>query len=373
RDTWYYPPDIAGDLKDVDLPNEVKGEILACAFEYTRCVIPLYTNWDRYIAWMRLMMIAIVCEFKGNMVDVMAGDTILGHSLSGTLAALFDGTPGHEDMAREFRAYLLIASDKASNRCHGELFRRTVNCLAQSPSLWFRLRACDFFARFTIAAALACNDANDVWFSDAEFDMLCEIGMTMYDTVGFYKHLAEGETHNTFAYMPQDMRIQAFRQCREVLWALDATWAHQPKMHIVTNFLRFVGGPIHMMMRRYRFVDEGLTIGKPETEHVVSQTRANFKLWNRVDANKAKDVGEADIQRYRDVLARSEEVLFRGLAEILEIGGDGNCDTCRYRASYGAEATHHFGGVELCDGCGVTWRDFLESFPERAAQVFPEL
>ncbi|KAJ6489435.1 hypothetical protein DFH09DRAFT_1105411 [Mycena vulgaris] len=45
----------------------------------------------------------------------------------------------------------------------------------------------------------------------------------------------------------------------------------------------------------------------------------------------------------------------------------------RIRTSYGAETTHRFGGVELCNGCKDKWRDFLESFPERAAQAFPEI
>lgn len=55
-------------------------------------------------------------------------------------------------------------------------------------------------------------------------NQLCEIGDTMYDSVAFYKHRSEGETNSTFAYMPPDLRVQAFRQCREVLWALDAAW-----------------------------------------------------------------------------------------------------------------------------------------------------
>ncbi|KAJ6622761.1 BcABA3 [Mycena sp. CBHHK59/15] len=373
HDTWYYPPDIADDLKDVDLPDEVKGEIFACAWEYARCVIPHYTNWNRYIAFMRIIVMGTIVEFKGSMVDVAGGDNILGYSLSGTLAALFEGTPGHEDMAREYRSFLLVTADKASDRRNGELFRRYVNSLAQSPGHWFRMRDCDALARFTIAAALACNDLDDVWFSDEQFHMLGEIGVTMYDAVAFFKHRSEGETNSSFAYIPEEMRVEAFRQCREVLWALDAAWAHQPKMQTVTNFVRIFGGPIHMMMRRYRFVEEDLTIGKPETKHVVMQTRANFKLWNRVDATKMKDVSQEEIQRYRDSVARSDELMFRGLAEFLETGGDGNCDTCRYRASYGAETTHRFGGVELCDGCRTKWGDFVESFPERAAQVFPEL
>jgi hypothetical protein len=373
RDKWFYPPEIANDLKDVDLPAQVKSEILACTFEYTRCIIPMYTNWDRYVAWMRLLMIAIVVEFRGSMVDVTASDILLGHSLSGNLDALFEGTPGHEAMGREFRAFLLFTSHKASDKRYGELFRRYVNCLARSPSQWFRLRECDFFARFTMAAALACNDADDIWFSDEQFVLLSEIGMTMYDAVAFYKHRAEGEVHSTFAYMPEDMRVRAFKQCREVLWALDTAWARQPKMQIVTNFLRFVGGPIHMMMRRYRFVEEGLTMGKPEVDHVVAQTRVNFKLWNRFDVNETKDVDEEDMQRYRAVLARSEELLFPGLAELLESGGEGHCDSCHYRVSYGAQTIHCFGGVGLCDGCRAEWREFLESLPKRAAQQFPAL
>lgn len=136
-----------------------------------------------------------------------------------------------------------------------------------------------------------------------------------------------------------------------------------------------------MMMRRYRFVEEGMTIGKQEDLAVVEETRNNFKLWNRVDAKKAhsdnfaKDKAkyEAELKRYEAALARSDELMFRGLREFLEEGGDGHCDTCRYRDSYGAEAAHAFGGVELCEGCKPVWRDWLLSFPERAAEVFPEL
>ncbi|KAJ6597673.1 hypothetical protein DFH09DRAFT_1399325 [Mycena vulgaris] len=371
RDTWYYPPEIADDLKGVNLADEVKAEILACAWEYTRCVIPHYTNWDRYIAFACVTVVGIVAEFKGSLVEVMKGDNILGYSLSGILTTLFRGTRWHEDMAREFRNFILISADKSSNRRNGELFRRYVNSLPQSSSCWFRLRDCDCLARFTIAASLACNDEYDLWFSEEQFGILIEIAITMYDAVAFYKHRSEGEVHSTFAYMPHDMRVKAFRQYREILWALDAAWAGEPEMAVVLNFLRIFGGAIHMMMRRYQLVDEDSTIGKPETEHVVTQTHAHVRLWNRVDA--ANDVGEESIQRYRDVLAREDELLFPGLAEILETAGDGLCDTCHYRASYGAETTHRFGGVELCDGCKANWREFLVTFPERAAQAFPEL
>ncbi|KAJ7282440.1 BcABA3 [Mycena rebaudengoi] len=374
RDTWYYPPEIADDMKGVNLADEVKAEIFTCAWENTRCVIPNYTNWARYLAFVRLIVIAVTVEFKGSLVDLMAGDAILGYSLSGSLDALFDGTAHHEEMAREYRTALLMTADKTSKRREGELFRRYVNSLAQSPRNYFRLRDCDAAARFTIAAALACNDIDDVWFSEEQFELLSEIAITMYDAVAFYKHRSEGEVHNTFAYMPEDMRVKAFRQCREVLWALDAVWGGPGKVpSIVPNFCRAFGGTVHMLMRRYRFVDEGLTIGMPETEQVVVKARANVKLWSRIDANNMKAISVESIHRYRDVLARSDEPLFAGLAEILETAGDGHCDTCRYRPSYGAETTHRFGGVVLCDECRAQWRNFLESFPERAAQAFPEL
>ncbi|KAH7122020.1 hypothetical protein B0J13DRAFT_648154 [Dactylonectria estremocensis] len=357
---WYFPPDIAYDLDSVDLPPSVKAEVFACAWEYSRCIIPQFTNWNRYVAFMRTIVMGIVAEFRGDLVDVTAGDNILGYSLDGTLAELFEGTPGHEDMAREFKTFLLITSEKTSHRRDGELFRRYVNTLASSPKVWFRIRDCDALARFSIAAALACNDLDDVWYSDDELDILCEIGDTMYDAVAFYKHRSEGETNSTFAYVPEDARIQACHVARELLWALDVAMARCPQHAIAINFVRFFGGPLHMMMRRYRFVEDGLTIGNPESDAVVQQNRRNFKLWNRVDA---KDVQVQGKQRYAELLTRSDELMFRGLGGLLESFGGGQCST----------SSRQFGGVQLCDGCSTQWRDFVETLPERAKTVFPQI
>lgn len=83
----------------------------------------------------------------------------------------------HSDtMVREYRSCLLISSEKASSRRDGELFRRHVDALAKSPHQWFRMRDADALARYTIAAALACNDLDDVWFTDEQFEILAEIG-----------------------------------------------------------------------------------------------------------------------------------------------------------------------------------------------------
>ena len=368
-DAWFFPSEIENDLRDIDLPERVIGETLACAWEYTRCVIPTYTNWDRYVAFVRIIVIGIIAEFRGALVDVSSGDDILGYDLKELLDTVFAGTPAHEEMAREYRTFLLITADKCSSRRDSELFRRYVNALAQSPKQWFRLRDCDALVRFTIAAALACNDFDKIWFNEDELQILAELGDTLYDAVAFHKHRAEGETNSTFAYVDDEMRTESFRRCREVLWALDIAWARSPTHRCVLNFLRPFGGPIHMMMRRYRFVEDGLAIGKPETEYVIHQTRQNFKLWNRIDVTE-KYVQDA---RYSDALARGDRLMFPGLAEILEGSDTGTCVQCRHRLSYGAKSAGQFGGVELCERCRENWKDYVEAFPERAVKIFPVL
>ncbi|KAJ4385999.1 Molybdenum cofactor sulfurase [Gnomoniopsis smithogilvyi] len=375
QDIYYYPPEIANDLQGVNLPDEIKAECFACAWEYTRCVIPQYTNWTRYVAFMRTIIIGIIAEFKGHMVDVSAGDEILGYNLQDVLDGLFKGTVGHELMCREYRSFLLITSEKTSEKRSGELFRRYVNSLAQSPRHWFRMRDCDALARFTVVSAMVCNDLDDAWFTDDQFEILTELGDVLYDAVAFYKHRSEGETNSTFAYMPPDLRLKAFHEARELLWALDVAWRRRDYHASVTNFIRFFGGPIHMMMRRYRFVEENLTIGKPEDENVVNQNRENFKLWNRVDARVQAQarIHRDEILRYRALLARSDELMFPELADFLETGGEGVCDKCLYRDSYGAQRTFQFGGVQLCDDCKAVWIRWCESLPARVAKAFPEV
>lgn len=54
------------------------------------------------------------------------------------------------------------------------------------------MRDCDALVRFTVAAALACNDFEAVLSGEEQFQILGEIGCAMYDVVAFYKHRAEG-------------------------------------------------------------------------------------------------------------------------------------------------------------------------------------
>ena len=78
----------------MDLPQKTKDEVLTTAFEYARTVIPKYTNWKRYVAFMRIIMIGTIAEFRGSLVDVLAGDDMLGYNLNEVLATLFAGTRG---------------------------------------------------------------------------------------------------------------------------------------------------------------------------------------------------------------------------------------------------------------------------------------
>ena len=124
-----------------------------------------------------------------------------------------------------------------------------------------------------------------------------------------------------------------------------------------------------MMMRRYRFIEDGLTIGKPETEDVIAETRRHFKLWNRVDANHEY---HADSARCLDVISQSDRLMFSGLSDLLQ-NSDDHCKDCKFRLSYGAEVSGCFGGVELCAHCEEDWKLYIESLPQRAEAVFPLL
>ena len=285
----------------------------------------------------------------------------------------FAGTAGHAVLGREYRAYLLFTGDKASAaRRRGLLFRRYVDSLARSPAEWFRLRDCDALVRLTAAAALACNDADAVWFREPQWAVLAEVAAVLYDAVAFYKHRAEAETNSTFAYFPADLRADYFGRCRGLLWRLDAVWAHSRPHLCVVNFVRYFGGPIKMTMRRYRFAEEGLTVGRPETEDVVEQTRRNVKLWNRLDAGKG---GESeDVDRYERVLDGQEKLLFPGQAETLRRGeSEASCGKCVRRSSYGTQTLGQFGGVQLCGTCQGKWRGYADGVVARAEAAFPEL
>ena len=133
--------------------------------------------------------------------------------------------------------------------------------------------------------------------------------------------------------------------------------------------MRFLGGPIQTMMRRYRFVEEGLRLGVAETERVEDEARRHVRLWHRVEQT-GDPRGDA---RFEAVVAREDELLIPGMADMLRDDGAGRCGDCRYRLVYGAEASGRFGGVQLCGPCTKQWQDYLETLPSRAIAAFPVL
>ncbi|KAF2227526.1 hypothetical protein BDZ85DRAFT_277421 [Elsinoe ampelina] len=135
---------------------------------------------------MRCIIIGIITEARGEMVDLTTVPaSVLGYDLDGVLHDLFAGTAGHADMARKFRSFLLITSHKASAKRSEALFTRYVIAVANKPRQWFQSKDADAPASWTIAAALVCNDLDDPWFSEEQFEVLSEIGDTMYDAASF--------------------------------------------------------------------------------------------------------------------------------------------------------------------------------------------
>ena len=57
-------------------------------------MIPQYTNWNRYVAFMRTIIMGIIAEYRGDLIEVASNDNLLGYNLTDVLADLFDGTPG---------------------------------------------------------------------------------------------------------------------------------------------------------------------------------------------------------------------------------------------------------------------------------------
>jgi hypothetical protein len=137
HDKWFYPAVVADDLASVDLPNNQKQELLNCARECARCLISSYTNWDRYIAFVRLGTIVNLAEFRGDLLDMASNDRFpFGYDLDMLLETMFGGGDRAtcENLAREIHTYLLVTEVKTNKTKRGdsELFRRHVNVLTAS-------------------------------------------------------------------------------------------------------------------------------------------------------------------------------------------------------------------------------------------------
>lgn len=369
NEVWFNPAIFENDLLGIEFPEITRQEIIAHAWEYARCVIPQFSNWDRIVAFARTIAVGIVAEFSGPMVDVINDPAPLGINLDEQFDILFRGTEGDDSMYREFRNFLITTTEKTSLNRNSKFFHRYMTALTDSPKQWFRLRDCDALARYALTSSYVCNDIDHGWYDEEQIQILTELADTLYDATAYYKHRAEGETHSTFYYVGQDLRRETFRRYRQVLWAMDKAWSQDLLGRTTTNFIRFYGGPIHMCMRRYRFVEDDLMIGRVESERVVGQARRNFKLWYRVDAT---ETGWSDARL--GLLSQPDSpMLFPGFAEMLRQARTPSCAHCRYPDRYGAQGSGEFGGVELCTDCRLDWRQYIHNFPERAMTHFPDL
>lgn len=67
-DRWFFPQELRVGLVSFDMPVHTIDEALACAWEYSRSVIPTWTNWPRYLAFNRTIIIAVTGEFRGDLI-----------------------------------------------------------------------------------------------------------------------------------------------------------------------------------------------------------------------------------------------------------------------------------------------------------------
>jgi hypothetical protein len=144
--------------------------------------------------------------------------------------------------------------------------------------------------------------------------------------------------------------------------------------------VRLFGGPIHMMMRRYRFVEEDLVIGKSEDERVRKAAKKNEKLWNRLDDSGVQSRKREGQRRYEKILRKEDRLLFPGFVDILEesnrqdsaagsperAGSDEEDDTDPY-------AAQKFGGEQLTHREREKWRSYASRLNDRVKREFPEV
>jgi hypothetical protein len=364
-DNWFYPKELENEFRSSGLPAEQIPELLATAWEYDRCTVPEFTNWERYMALARLCAIGTMAEYNAAYVDLFSGDRVLGYDIDEQLDILFGGSVVRDDMGSEYKSSLLFMTQKSGGRRGSKLFHRYADALAYSLEDYCRIRDCDGMFRFFVFAAIACNDSNE-WLTEAEMRILAEIAVTSYDSVAFYKHRAEGEISNTFAYANPELRAPNFRRCREILWSLDVNWASNIAKRCAIHFCRAVAGPIHVIMRRYRYLEDGMTLGKPETEEMVQQARRNVKLWYRNDS----DLPVTD-EYYDTVMAQQKNLLFPGFADMLNRRDEDKCPNCIRKDFYGANKINEFSGVRLCSSCQTKWNDYMETIVERAREILP--
>ncbi|KAK3349211.1 hypothetical protein B0T25DRAFT_609867 [Lasiosphaeria hispida] len=93
-----------------------------------------------------------------------------------------------------------------------------------------------------------------------------------------------------------------------LLWQLDVAWVASLPHHCIVDFIRAFGRPIHLMMRRHRYVEDGLALENPETDVIIAQAERNVKLWSRMGRAKtrAEEGSRIGKERFGEVMSRQD-------------------------------------------------------------------
>ena len=80
-DKWFYPDELEIHLEPYGVQREKIAEIITQSWELNRCIVPEFSNWDRYMALTRLGVIAYVADYTGRAIDVVDDGPWIGYDI----------------------------------------------------------------------------------------------------------------------------------------------------------------------------------------------------------------------------------------------------------------------------------------------------
>jgi hypothetical protein len=363
--TWLFPRIFANDLAEIALPESTKQDILSCAWDFARNILPEIRDWGRYIAFVRILVIAFLSEFPGDYLDRLRdADNLFGYKLNELLELLFchldeDVRHGVEAELRTFLLKQSVRGGKEMSASQRSLLNHK-SAIDSSPENWFRMRDFESLFRFLIAAVLACNGYSEDYclFSEDQLQLLSEMNTVIYDTVTFRKH-ADADLASIFDFVPEIKRSTIFREYREVLLAMDAAFAWNSSAHVHIRYLmRNLGGSFRKAIRRSCFVSSSLVVRR----HVSNESRPGS--------------GPATASAHSQIsILMQEQPITRPISNINGRSHLGRqrqgCDTTLGHTSRTSLQAPR--DCPLSDKCANMWLAWLDSIEERAAEAFPQL
>ncbi|MBH1937719.1 hypothetical protein I5Q34_26185 [Streptomyces sp. AV19] len=352
------------------IPQHEMEEIRRTGWEYLRCVIPEFRDPVPYEALGTLSAISVLSEYRGDLLDLTTGkwpgSDLFGVRADALLETASRVLDPRADLAREYTGSLLFILEKSSHR-NSDLFGYWIEGLGSSPQNFLRMRDTDGQGRFFLAYALASNGISE-WFPEEEVRALMEMMFVMYDGLAFFKHRAEADPCNLFAYAGGDLafRQEMYTVARNATWALDAHAYRDRRYRVAVTMARQMPA-VHLLMHRYRYVEDGMMIGKEETGKVVRNARENVKLWHR-----REEAGpEATRSPLEELLSPVRHMLPDAVVDCMTRAAADRCPDCDRSAVSGTREEKVFGGVRLCASCRHDWRRYLKGSWNRWSEVLP--